>query len=47
MLNGLGLIGQKASERIKVVPDELVEKLAEENFDRFKEVYPELVVELA
>ncbi|NLY46682.1 MAG: hypothetical protein GX053_11970 [Tissierella sp.] len=40
-------LGQSSSEKIKVVPDKLVEKLAEENFNRFKGVYPELVVELA
>lgn len=37
-------LGQSASERIKVVPDELVDKLAEENFDKFSSVYPKLVM---
>lgn len=39
-------LGQNASNRIMVVPDGLVGKLSEKNFDEFKGIYPELVMEL-
>lgn len=40
-------LGQSASQSIKPVPDELIDKLAEGNFDKLRCVYPELVMGLA
>lgn len=39
--------GQKVSDRVREVPDELAEALAETNFKRFKEVYPEKILEIS
>lgn len=39
-------LGQDTSHRIKEVPDGMVEKLAERNFDMFKKFYPQLVMKL-
>lgn len=37
-------LGQDTSHRIKEVPDGMVEKLAQRNFNKFKEFYPQLVM---
>ena len=39
-------LGQQASARIATVEDSLAEHMAEENFTRFKKVYPNLVMDL-
>ncbi len=39
-------LGQQSSDKIGTIENGLAEYMAEENFTRFKKVYPDLVIDL-